>query len=93
MIILIIHNNFFYQGPPVLSWGEEGEGGFPHNLFGGDDAAAQQAVSVTVTFNLDGVGSRCCLVLGLTCAFKVCVVTLWQLNCTLGQNFNLKCLK
>ncbi|XP_050697785.1 zinc finger protein 628-like isoform X9 [Eriocheir sinensis] len=32
-------------GPPVLAWGEEGEGGFPHNLFGGDDAAAQQAVS------------------------------------------------
>ncbi|XP_050697781.1 longitudinals lacking protein, isoforms A/B/D/L-like isoform X5 [Eriocheir sinensis] len=30
-------------GPPVLAWGEEGEGGFPHNLFGGDDAAAQQA--------------------------------------------------
>ncbi|XP_050697788.1 longitudinals lacking protein, isoforms H/M/V-like isoform X12 [Eriocheir sinensis] len=31
-------------GPPVLAWGEEGEGGFPHNLFGGDDAAAQQAL-------------------------------------------------
>ncbi|KAK8750767.1 hypothetical protein OTU49_015005 [Cherax quadricarinatus] len=29
--------------PPVLSWGEEGEAGFPHNLFGGDDPAAQQA--------------------------------------------------
>ncbi|XP_045105134.1 sal-like protein 2 isoform X1 [Portunus trituberculatus] len=28
--------------PPVLSWGEEGEGGFPHNLFGSDDAAAAQ---------------------------------------------------
>ncbi|XP_050697786.1 zinc finger protein 358-like isoform X10 [Eriocheir sinensis] len=32
-------------GPPVLAWGEEGEGGFPHNLFGGDDAAAQQAAA------------------------------------------------
>ncbi|XP_053630136.1 longitudinals lacking protein, isoforms H/M/V isoform X32 [Cherax quadricarinatus] len=30
--------------PPVLSWGEEGEAGFPHNLFGGDDPAAQQAM-------------------------------------------------
>ncbi|XP_042232919.1 longitudinals lacking protein, isoforms H/M/V-like isoform X26 [Homarus americanus] len=30
--------------PPVLSWGDEGEAGFPHNLFGGDDPAAQQAV-------------------------------------------------
>ncbi|XP_071523786.1 uncharacterized protein [Panulirus ornatus] len=30
-------------GPPVLGWGEEGEAGFPHNLFGGDDPAAQQA--------------------------------------------------
>ncbi|KAK8750791.1 hypothetical protein OTU49_015005 [Cherax quadricarinatus] len=30
--------------PPVLSWGEEGEAGFPHNLFGGDDPAAQQAL-------------------------------------------------
>ncbi|XP_045598521.1 protein tramtrack, beta isoform isoform X10 [Procambarus clarkii] len=29
--------------PPVLSWGEEGEAGFPHNLFGGDDPASQQA--------------------------------------------------
>ncbi|XP_042232910.1 longitudinals lacking protein, isoforms A/B/D/L-like isoform X18 [Homarus americanus] len=29
--------------PPVLSWGDEGEAGFPHNLFGGDDPAAQQA--------------------------------------------------
>lgn len=59
----------------MLSWGEEGEGGFPHNLFGGDDAAAQQAVSVMVTFNLDGVGSRCCLVLGLIAKFKVQTVT------------------
>ncbi|KAK4300501.1 hypothetical protein Pmani_027284 [Petrolisthes manimaculis] len=58
-------------GPPVLSWGEEGEGGFPHNLFGGDDAAAQQAVSVMVTFNLDGVGSRCCLVLGLSASMLI----------------------
>ncbi|XP_050709235.1 zinc finger protein 219-like [Eriocheir sinensis] len=33
-------------GPPVLAWGEEGEGGFPHNLFGGDDAAAQQALQL-----------------------------------------------
>ncbi|XP_050697792.1 longitudinals lacking protein, isoforms H/M/V-like isoform X15 [Eriocheir sinensis] len=33
-------------GPPVLAWGEEGEGGFPHNLFGGDDAAAQQAEGI-----------------------------------------------
>ncbi|XP_045598516.1 B-cell CLL/lymphoma 6 member B protein isoform X5 [Procambarus clarkii] len=32
--------------PPVLSWGEEGEAGFPHNLFGGDDPASQQAVGV-----------------------------------------------
>ncbi|XP_042232896.1 B-cell CLL/lymphoma 6 member B protein-like isoform X6 [Homarus americanus] len=32
--------------PPVLSWGDEGEAGFPHNLFGGDDPAAQQAVGV-----------------------------------------------
>ncbi|XP_045598511.1 B-cell CLL/lymphoma 6 member B protein isoform X2 [Procambarus clarkii] len=32
--------------PPVLSWGEEGEAGFPHNLFGGDDPASQQAVDV-----------------------------------------------
>ncbi|XP_045598512.1 longitudinals lacking protein, isoforms H/M/V isoform X3 [Procambarus clarkii] len=30
--------------PPVLSWGEEGEAGFPHNLFGGDDPASQQAL-------------------------------------------------
>ncbi|XP_045598527.1 protein tramtrack, beta isoform isoform X15 [Procambarus clarkii] len=36
--------------PPVLSWGEEGEAGFPHNLFGGDDPASQQAQS-------GGVGS------------------------------------
>ncbi|XP_050697782.1 translation initiation factor IF-2-like isoform X6 [Eriocheir sinensis] len=36
-------------GPPVLAWGEEGEGGFPHNLFGGDDAAAQQAVAAVLT--------------------------------------------
>ncbi|XP_071523771.1 uncharacterized protein [Panulirus ornatus] len=33
-------------GPPVLGWGEEGEAGFPHNLFGGDDPAAQQAYLV-----------------------------------------------
>ncbi|XP_045105177.1 longitudinals lacking protein, isoforms H/M/V-like isoform X11 [Portunus trituberculatus] len=32
--------------PPVLSWGEEGEGGFPHNLFGSDDAAAAQQAMV-----------------------------------------------
>ncbi|XP_037804231.1 zinc finger protein 865-like isoform X7 [Penaeus monodon] len=30
-------------GPPMLGWGEEGEAGFPHNLFGGDDPTAQQA--------------------------------------------------
>lgn len=30
-------------GPPMLGWGDEGEGGFPHNLFGGDDPASQQA--------------------------------------------------
>ncbi|XP_045105168.1 longitudinals lacking protein, isoforms H/M/V-like isoform X9 [Portunus trituberculatus] len=34
--------------PPVLSWGEEGEGGFPHNLFGSDDAAAAQQAGVVV---------------------------------------------
>ncbi|XP_071523768.1 uncharacterized protein [Panulirus ornatus] len=34
-------------GPPVLGWGEEGEAGFPHNLFGGDDPAAQQARLLT----------------------------------------------
>ncbi|XP_042888894.1 longitudinals lacking protein, isoforms H/M/V-like isoform X19 [Penaeus japonicus] len=32
-------------GPPMLGWGEEGEAGFPHNLFGGDDPTAQQAVA------------------------------------------------
>nr|XP_045598544.1 longitudinals lacking protein, isoforms H/M/V-like isoform X27 [Procambarus clarkii] len=32
--------------PPVLSWGEEGEAGFPHNLFGGDDPASQQALQL-----------------------------------------------
>lgn len=31
-------------GPPMLGWGEEGEAGFPHNLFGGDDPTAQQAI-------------------------------------------------
>ncbi|XP_042888886.1 longitudinals lacking protein, isoforms H/M/V-like isoform X12 [Penaeus japonicus] len=31
-------------GPPMLGWGEEGEAGFPHNLFGGDDPTAQQAM-------------------------------------------------
>ncbi|XP_068240482.1 longitudinals lacking protein, isoforms H/M/V-like isoform X19 [Palaemon carinicauda] len=31
-------------GPPMLGWGDEGEGGFPHNLFSSDDPASQQAV-------------------------------------------------
>ncbi|XP_050697787.1 longitudinals lacking protein, isoforms H/M/V-like isoform X11 [Eriocheir sinensis] len=44
-------------GPPVLAWGEEGEGGFPHNLFGGDDAAAQQAGAASgVGVVVGGVG-------------------------------------
>ncbi|XP_068240485.1 longitudinals lacking protein, isoforms H/M/V-like isoform X21 [Palaemon carinicauda] len=30
-------------GPPMLGWGDEGEGGFPHNLFSSDDPASQQA--------------------------------------------------
>ncbi|KAK8390214.1 hypothetical protein O3P69_013058 [Scylla paramamosain] len=34
--------------PPVLSWGEEGEAGFPHNLFGSDDAAAAQQAGAAV---------------------------------------------
>lgn len=38
-------------GPPMLGWGEEGEAGFPHNLFGGDDPTAQQALG-----SLGGVG-------------------------------------
>ncbi|XP_050697779.1 zinc finger protein 219-like isoform X4 [Eriocheir sinensis] len=45
-------------GPPVLAWGEEGEGGFPHNLFGGDDAAAQQALGALVGGVGVGVGRR-----------------------------------
>ncbi|XP_068240480.1 longitudinals lacking protein, isoforms H/M/V-like isoform X17 [Palaemon carinicauda] len=32
-------------GPPMLGWGDEGEGGFPHNLFSSDDPASQQAIS------------------------------------------------
>ncbi|XP_053630137.1 longitudinals lacking protein, isoforms H/M/V isoform X34 [Cherax quadricarinatus] len=40
--------------PPVLSWGEEGEAGFPHNLFGGDDPAAQQAGAVGVGVGILG---------------------------------------
>ncbi|XP_068240471.1 longitudinals lacking protein, isoforms H/M/V-like isoform X8 [Palaemon carinicauda] len=32
-------------GPPMLGWGDEGEGGFPHNLFSSDDPASQQAKS------------------------------------------------
>ncbi|XP_066948878.1 longitudinals lacking protein, isoforms H/M/V-like isoform X23 [Macrobrachium rosenbergii] len=31
-------------GPPMLGWGDEGEGAFPHNLFSSDDPASQQAV-------------------------------------------------
>ncbi|XP_068240465.1 longitudinals lacking protein, isoforms H/M/V-like isoform X3 [Palaemon carinicauda] len=31
-------------GPPMLGWGDEGEGGFPHNLFSSDDPASQQAL-------------------------------------------------
>ncbi|XP_066948860.1 longitudinals lacking protein, isoforms H/M/V-like isoform X7 [Macrobrachium rosenbergii] len=30
-------------GPPMLGWGDEGEGAFPHNLFSSDDPASQQA--------------------------------------------------
>ncbi|XP_066948872.1 longitudinals lacking protein, isoforms H/M/V-like isoform X18 [Macrobrachium rosenbergii] len=32
-------------GPPMLGWGDEGEGAFPHNLFSSDDPASQQAIS------------------------------------------------
>ncbi|XP_066948859.1 longitudinals lacking protein, isoforms H/M/V-like isoform X6 [Macrobrachium rosenbergii] len=32
-------------GPPMLGWGDEGEGAFPHNLFSSDDPASQQAKS------------------------------------------------
>ncbi|XP_045105142.1 longitudinals lacking protein, isoforms H/M/V-like isoform X3 [Portunus trituberculatus] len=42
--------------PPVLSWGEEGEGGFPHNLFGSDDAAAAQQAVAAVHHSLGGGG-------------------------------------
>ncbi|XP_066948877.1 longitudinals lacking protein, isoforms H/M/V-like isoform X22 [Macrobrachium rosenbergii] len=31
-------------GPPMLGWGDEGEGAFPHNLFSSDDPASQQAL-------------------------------------------------
>ncbi|XP_045598545.1 longitudinals lacking protein, isoforms H/M/V isoform X26 [Procambarus clarkii] len=40
--------------PPVLSWGEEGEAGFPHNLFGGDDPASQQAGATGVGVGISG---------------------------------------
>ncbi|XP_071523783.1 uncharacterized protein [Panulirus ornatus] len=54
-------------GPPVLGWGEEGEAGFPHNLFGGDDPAAQQALGalgsvggMMSVFGRRGRGSKVC---------------------------------
>ncbi|XP_066948875.1 longitudinals lacking protein, isoforms H/M/V-like isoform X21 [Macrobrachium rosenbergii] len=40
-------------GPPMLGWGDEGEGAFPHNLFSSDDPASQQAV---YTPTVDGLG-------------------------------------
>ncbi|XP_042232914.1 longitudinals lacking protein, isoforms H/M/V-like isoform X22 [Homarus americanus] len=43
--------------PPVLSWGDEGEAGFPHNLFGGDDPAAQQAMYAAPA-SMGAVGSK-----------------------------------
>ncbi|XP_068240462.1 broad-complex core protein isoforms 1/2/3/4/5-like isoform X1 [Palaemon carinicauda] len=54
-------------GPPMLGWGDEGEGGFPHNLFSSDDPASQQAcvggtgrarVVVAAAAALDTVKSR-----------------------------------
>ncbi|XP_068240476.1 longitudinals lacking protein, isoforms H/M/V-like isoform X13 [Palaemon carinicauda] len=41
-------------GPPMLGWGDEGEGGFPHNLFSSDDPASQQAPCCVVID--DGAG-------------------------------------
>lgn len=41
-------------GPPMLGWGDEGEGGFPHNLFGGDDPASQQSIDLET--NVSGTG-------------------------------------
>ncbi|XP_042888892.1 longitudinals lacking protein, isoforms H/M/V-like isoform X17 [Penaeus japonicus] len=41
-------------GPPMLGWGEEGEAGFPHNLFGGDDPTAQQAGTAGVGVGILG---------------------------------------
>ncbi|XP_045105137.1 zinc finger and SCAN domain-containing protein 10-like isoform X2 [Portunus trituberculatus] len=46
--------------PPVLSWGEEGEGGFPHNLFGSDDAAAAQQAAVQRAVAALGGGRLVC---------------------------------
>ncbi|XP_068240481.1 longitudinals lacking protein, isoforms H/M/V-like isoform X18 [Palaemon carinicauda] len=40
-------------GPPMLGWGDEGEGGFPHNLFSSDDPASQQAIYTSCA---DGMG-------------------------------------
>ncbi|XP_068240486.1 longitudinals lacking protein, isoforms H/M/V-like isoform X22 [Palaemon carinicauda] len=37
-------------GPPMLGWGDEGEGGFPHNLFSSDDPASQQAGAAGVGY-------------------------------------------
>ncbi|XP_042888881.1 longitudinals lacking protein, isoforms H/M/V-like isoform X7 [Penaeus japonicus] len=45
-------------GPPMLGWGEEGEAGFPHNLFGGDDPTAQQAVDAAFSCGAGAGGHR-----------------------------------
>ncbi|XP_066948863.1 longitudinals lacking protein, isoforms H/M/V-like isoform X10 [Macrobrachium rosenbergii] len=42
-------------GPPMLGWGDEGEGAFPHNLFSSDDPASQQALSGAAA----GAAGRC----------------------------------
>ncbi|XP_068240466.1 longitudinals lacking protein, isoforms H/M/V-like isoform X4 [Palaemon carinicauda] len=41
-------------GPPMLGWGDEGEGGFPHNLFSSDDPASQQALHDLAESRLTG---------------------------------------
>ncbi|XP_076059147.1 uncharacterized protein LOC143035883 isoform X30 [Oratosquilla oratoria] len=41
----------------ILGWGEEGDTGFPHNLFGEDPAAQQQAIFTKVTRVMTGAAT------------------------------------
>ena len=50
-IVLILLNLFKYlQTASMLGWGDEGDVGFPHNLFGTDDPNQQQVVSVKMHY-------------------------------------------